>query len=471
MPGKYAKLRKDWLLRGWTDVPLAIANSANGFVRRLEKKSFYVAEACDGKTDFNSLAFLPEHHALLDELIEDSIAEICLENTTIEPAQRYRKSNAPQLKGIHWCVTGLCNLNCRHCYMESPAGRYGELPLTDMVRFIEQFEQANVICVSLTGGEPFLRTDILDIITILTKKKICISQIFSNALLITDEHLHGIKNLGISPGFQISFDGKGAHDTMRGTKTSEQHVIDSILRLQAAGFPVVIATSIDRLNIDHLTDTYDLMKELQIQFWRIAAPQRSGNWRDTVTALSLQEEATALRPLLERWLREGKPFSLQLAGFYNGGGGPTGRDTDSFMAVEDSPNYTPEAFDCGTCREQPNLLPDGTLIPCPGYVDSSIQKKMPNLLRDDLQEVWTESSLRKILNIKKKDLLSRNPECTACDLFNDCGIGCRASALMMTGDLLAKDPLACDLWKKGFKNEFKARAKVGVQENRPRENS
>jgi hypothetical protein len=33
-------------------------------------------------------------------------------------------------------------------------------------------------------------------------------------------------------------------------------------------------------------------------------------------------------------------------------------------------------------------------------------------------------------------------------------MGCRASALTETGDLMAKDPIACDLWKKGYKKQF-----------------
>jgi radical SAM protein with 4Fe4S-binding SPASM domain len=119
------------------------------------------------------------------------------------------------------------------------------------------------------------------------------------------------------------------------------------------------------------------------------------------------------------------------------------------------PGYTPESYDCAACREQPNVLPDGTLVPCPGYVDSIVQARMPNLLREDLSKVWASSFLRQIADMKKKDLFARNPECAACELFKECGLGCRASALTETGDLMAKDPLACELYKKGYKQPFR----------------
>lgn len=453
MAGRYVKLKKDWLLRGWTGTPMTVCNWATGDIRQLNKKGFYAAGACDGETDFNSLAFLPEHLAIIDVLISEGIAEECRKGDSIDPAQRYRKANNPCLAGIHWCVTGLCNLRCLHCYMESPSGRYGELPLADTKRLIEQFEQANVLQVSLTGGEPFIRNDILDIIALLAGKKIWIGQIFSNGLLITQEHLQVIKGLGFSPGFQISFDGPDSHDHMRGVKGTGPGVLEGIRSVLSAGFKVTVATSVDRMNTGRLADTYELMKDLHVQAWRIARPQESGNWTEAATALTLHEESEAYKPILNRWLKDGRPFYIQLGGFYRGGPAPEG-EISGRDQLRQQINYTPENYDCGSCREQPNLLPDGTLVPCPGYVDSILQDQMPNLFCEGLSSVWTKSLLREIADIKKKDILARNPECSGCSQFKHCGCGCRALALNRTGNLMARDPVVCELWKEGYKKQF-----------------
>ena len=464
MAERYAKLGKNWLLRGWTDAPMAAVNWVTGDVCQLAKKSFYVAESCDGKTDFDSLAFLPEHNGLLDAMIREGIAETCREGDSIDPWQEYRKASNPRLMGIHWCVTGRCNLNCRHCFMESPAGRYGELPSEDMARLVGQFERANVVQVSLTGGEPFLRRDILDIVAMLAGKRINLNQVYSNGLLITEDHLKTIQRMGFSPTFQISFDGVGAHDQMRGTGGIESSVIEAIRRVRDAGFRVIVATCVDRMNAGRLTDTYDLMKGLGVQSWRIASPREAGNWRGTTTGLCLSEEAEACVPLMDRWLKDGKPFYIQLAGFFGGGRKPKGKAAAHAGAGRDErPEYMPESYDCGSCRERPNLLPDGTLVPCPAYVDSIMPERMPNLLREDLSEVWTGSLLREIASIRKKDLLARNPECAACEMFKECGVGCRASALTQTGDLMAKDPTACELWKGGYKKRFQELADGGAE--------
>lgn len=396
----YAKLRKNWLLRGWADVPKAIVNSRTGFIHPLEDKEFFVAESCDGETDFDSFLFLPEHHAIRNKLIKDGIAEEVSIQDSIKNIQKYVKADSPYLDGIQWCVTGLCNLNCKHCYMESPSGRYGMLPFKEISRLIEQFERANVARVILTGGEPFIRPDIIDIITLLSEKEICLRQIYSNGTLITDEYLTAITKEGFSPIFQISFDGVGTHDYMRGTTNTEQVVINSIERIKSHGLTVIIATSIDKNNCRSLVDTYELLKRIGIKHWRISIPQKIGNWRKTRTALSMDETSDTLKPILEHWLRNGQSLDIQLAGFFNSE--QFLRQVGSSNRFEGMSSYSDNSYDCNTCRKLPNLLPDGTLVPCPGYVGSEIQKRMPNLLHEDLSLVWTKSSVREIVDTKKK---------------------------------------------------------------------
>ncbi|NOZ19890.1 MAG: hypothetical protein GXP25_02245 [Planctomycetes bacterium] len=86
-------------------------------------------------------------------------------------------------------------------------------------------------------------------------------------------------------------------------------------------------------------------------------------------------------------------------------------------------------------------MPDGTLLPRPGYTDTVLQGRMPNVLRDGLSKVLSDSFLRSIADMKKSDLLARNEECATCERFEDCGMGCRASAVIETGDLMANGPL------------------------------
>jgi radical SAM protein with 4Fe4S-binding SPASM domain len=99
-------------------------------------------------------------------------------------------------------------------------------------------------------------------------------------------------------------------------------------------------------------------------------------------------------------------------------------------------------------------LPDGTLLPCHGFTGASLYESMPNLLKQDLSEIWTKSPLHDVAQARKSERLASNEECVTCDLFAQCGMGCRARALIETGDIKAKDPLTCELWKKGDKQRL-----------------
>jgi radical SAM protein with 4Fe4S-binding SPASM domain len=298
----------------------------------------------------------------------------------------------------------------------------------------------------LTGGEPFMRRDILEIISLLVEKKIRISYIFSNGLLLTQEKLISIRQLGIAPVFQVSFDGVGAHDYMRGTVGTEAAVIKSIRLLRSCGFHVVVSTSIDTVTVNTLQDTYECMKELGVGFWRITSPQESGNWKGTLTKLSLEDEDRYLRPILDCWLQDEKPFGIQLGGFY--------RSDIPSNETDKRPKYTLDSFDCGTCKTNSYLLPNGTLLPCAGYVGTNVEAKMPNLFEMGLKEIWSSSYLQEISDLKKRDVIAYNQECVDCEMFEDCGMGCRVSALVETGDIMAKDQYSCKLWKDGFKQQY-----------------
>ncbi len=451
----FARLTPHWCLRGWTDVSRVAVNWTTAEEFELTAKGFYVAEACDGRTDLGSLAFLPEHRAALDVLIAEGIAEVCQDGDAIAPWQRYRAAPNPHLTTIHWCVTGRGNLNCRHCYMQSPSGRYGELAFEDVIRLVDQFEAANVLRVSLTGGEPFLRRDLLEIMGLLAERRIGISEIYTNGLLITPTILERIRELGFSPGFQISFDGCGSHDDMRGRRGLEDRVIQAIRRVRQHGCAVIVAGSVDRAAVAGLRRTYDLLRSLDIQAWRLGAPIEAGNWRGTASGLTLDEQADAFAPLVAWWLEDGRPFEIALGQFVR----LPGRDAPP-AEPEPEVRCTPESYDCGSCRESPNLLPDGTLLPCPRYVDSPMQSRMPNILVEDLSKAWTASLLRDLANMRKHELLACNEDCRRCRFFGSCGSGCRASAVDETGNLMARDPIACRLWRGGYKERFRRLARA-----------
>ncbi len=449
MQERYAKLNGSWLLRGWSDLPRAIVNWRTGQLRDVGRDAFYVARSCDGRTNFGSPAFLPKHIALLEKFLAEGVAEECAPGETPAASQEYRQADNPLIRSVHWAITGRCNMNCRHCFMESPAGRYGHPDRQTVLRLLDQFEQANVLQVSLTGGEPLLRDDLLDIIGELSARKIRLTEIATNGTLITASLLDAIKKLGQRPDIKISFDGTGGHDAMRGTTGTEARVIAAIGKAIDAGLMVAVSTTLARDNLGALAGTYALMKELRVPVWLLGRPQTTGNWCGGAAALSTAEMAEACLDLLRRWLDDGRPFYILLERFFGGGPAQQGEP----YHLPPAP-LGPESYECESVRQKPYLLPDGRLLPCVGYTGTALHEQMPSLMNRTLAEVWRTSALRPLIDMRKAQVLARNPECRACGMFAECGAGCRAYALTEAGSLLDRDPFACAVWKGGYRKKF-----------------
>lgn len=89
-------------------------------------------------------------------------------------------------------VTARCNLDCRHCYINLPAGdrpaQKKELSLEQIGRVVDQAVELGALWCLATGGEPLLREDFADIYLLLKRKGLLVS-VFTNACLIGEEHI------------------------------------------------------------------------------------------------------------------------------------------------------------------------------------------------------------------------------------------------------------------------------------------
>jgi radical SAM protein with 4Fe4S-binding SPASM domain len=93
-------------------------------------------------------------------------------------------------------VTARCNNNCTHCYINLPAGdktaKEKELAFEDLKEIVDEAVSLGALWCLVTGGEPFLRQDLVDIYLYLKKKGLLVS-VFTNAVLITEEHVRIFK--------------------------------------------------------------------------------------------------------------------------------------------------------------------------------------------------------------------------------------------------------------------------------------
>lgn len=118
-------------------------------------------------------------------------------------------------------VTERCNLHCSHCFVSS--GCYGNDMDLNLIRnhILPEFIKHNITKVTITGGEPFVYPDLLEVVKMLRDNKISVC-ICTNASLVTSDFIKAIKPLnGIH--FNVSLDGfsNSSHGKFRGNESKE----------------------------------------------------------------------------------------------------------------------------------------------------------------------------------------------------------------------------------------------------------
>ena len=133
-------------------------------------------------------------------------------------------------------TTYRCNLRCKMCNnwkapLKDPDSTDTELSISDYDKLARDLKGVRCRVVELQGGEPFLRTDILDIISVFKKHGLGI-RIVSNGTLITEELAKEIARSCLD--ITISLDGhnKRLHERNRGLEGCFEKTIHGIRLLE-----------------------------------------------------------------------------------------------------------------------------------------------------------------------------------------------------------------------------------------------
>jgi mycofactocin biosynthetic radical S-adenosylmethionine protein MftC len=65
---------------------------------------------------------------------------------------------------VSYDITYQCNLSCRHCRISDDQKKDEELSFTEIQSLIDELSAMQVFIFGISGGEPFTRSDLADII-------------------------------------------------------------------------------------------------------------------------------------------------------------------------------------------------------------------------------------------------------------------------------------------------------------------
>jgi MoaA/NifB/PqqE/SkfB family radical SAM enzyme len=177
--------------------------------------------------------------------------------------------------GVVYEATMRCNLECGFCYVGDLLNIEGEwrqeLSL-DVLR--RAFPDGAGLQVSLTGGEIFMRKDILDVMDVFRGKGYTCGYLTTNGTIITDERAEALAELakqGFLKHISVSIDGPGVlHDQARGVAGTFERTSAGLRRLQQAAHAahaplrVSINTTVAHETLEALDQMVDVAEELGV---------------------------------------------------------------------------------------------------------------------------------------------------------------------------------------------------------------
>lgn len=319
-------------------------------------------------------------------------------------------------------LTYRCPLHCPYCSNPLRLAEFGdELSLEELTRVLAEARELGVLQLHLSGGEPLLRRDLLDIVAE-ARRLGFYTNLITSAFSLTADKARQLKSAGLD-NVQISIQAADAEhsDYIAGTRSYDRKLA-AARAVKALGFPLTLNYVLHRQNIDQTPRLIELAEDLGADRVELANTQYYG-W-------ALRNRAALMPTLIQ--LRRIEPVVRaaieRLAG----------RMQILYVFPDYYSDY-PKPCMGGWGSRQLTLRPNGDVLPCQA-ADQIAGVEIENVRSRSLAWIWDESPLFN----RFRGLEWMQEPCRSCPRKTlDFG-GCRCQAFLLTGDPAATDPV-CQL--------------------------
>ena len=361
-------------------------------------------------------------------------------------SEKYREKHHPKRimktpRKVEILITNECNLKCIYCsHYSSSREVEHDVVKEEWLNFFEELKKCKVMEIILEGGEPFCRSDILEIIDGIVRNNMRFS-IISNGTLITEKIAEHIAATGRCNSMRISIDGMNAsvNDSFRG-KGSFQRAMRGINILKNYPIPVSVSITIHKNNVNCLDAIAGFFLDhlnLSCIYTNTAFFLGSCRNKSETVILSVEEQSLAIETLYKlktKYPNRNMDQDGSLA------------DAKKWSLIEksrqknDDPKHD-EGY-LSVCKKFSHTIAvrsDGVLTPCLHLAHIELGR----INNQNFIDIWqNHPELNRLRN--RDDILMKNfPYCNGCEYVRYCTGGCPALAYSHFGNENHPSPEGC----------------------------
>jgi len=358
---------------------------------------------------------------------------------------------------VVWNVGQRCNLKCIHCYSQSKDIEYpNELTTKEAKAMLDDIAEYGAPVILFSGGEPLMRTDLLELISY-AKQKGLRAVISTNGTLITKEKAGELKKFGLSY-VGISLDGlKETNDRFRGVPGSFDAALEGIRNCLSTGIKVGLRFTINKRNYRDIPGIFQLIEKENIPrvcFYHLVYSGRGSN---LIEEDLNHEETRRVVDLIMDKTKEAhdKGREIEVLTVDNHADGPYVH----LRLLKENPRRAREVYELLQWNEGNSSGKGLACISWDGEVHADQfwrQYSFGNVRKRKFGEIWEDTSNELMARLKNKNPHIKG-RCAKCRWLNICGGNFRARAEAYYGDIWAEDP-ACYLTDE----------EIGIEKDSPR---
>lgn len=301
------------------------------------------------------------------------------------------------LFNVMFVLLSECNHRCIHCYI--PEHCTPGLTTKEIFDCIDEARSLGALNITLTGGEIFLRKDLLDIIEYSRKKHMRVF-LMTNATLVDEKMAQRLKELYIS-GFSttiFSMD-ENIHDEITQVKGSLKRTLKTLELMSKYNVNITVKCPLMEINKHGYIEVEKYARENGYEFMTSATIFCKTNGDDAPHNLEIKENFPEILEDVDELTKKYFP--------------------DKLMDDE-------EGVPCSAGYSNICINYDGTVWPC-----NTLVMDCGNIKNDSLSNIWKNSKKLNEWRIKGKEKLK---VCEDCKLKKKC-IRCPGLAYMENKDL------------------------------------